>query len=37
MALALATHTPVPYWLSLPVVELGDWVDDVAAAMKARG
>lgn len=27
MRLAVTTYTPVPYWLSLPVQELHEYVD----------
>ena len=36
MRLAMATHTPVPYWLGLPVAELGEWVEEVSVALREQ-
>ena len=36
MRLAMATHTPVFYWLELPVVELGEWIDEVSTALREQ-
>jgi hypothetical protein len=38
-ALALAgadTHTPVTYWLSIPLIELSEWIDTIEKFQKKR-
>lgn len=32
--LSLATKTPIPYWLSLSLIELYDWIDPVNEASR---
>ena len=32
----MATYTPVTEWLALPVSELHEWVEIVAAELKAQ-
>jgi hypothetical protein len=32
--LAMLTHTPVTYWLALPLGELDRWVDTVVAIQR---
>lgn len=36
MRLAMAAHTPVSYWLGLPVSELGEWIEEVSAALREQ-
>lgn len=36
LALARVSHTPVPYWLSRPLVELNDWLQ-TAVKMNKKG
>jgi len=35
-SLSFATHTPIPYWLDLPLHELFDWHNTIAE-MKGEG
>lgn len=35
-SLSIATNTPIPYWLSLPLWELFSWLETVEKCMKAR-
>jgi hypothetical protein len=23
----MVTYTPIPYWLSIPIIELGEWIE----------
>jgi len=32
----MATYTPVDFWLSLPVDDLPEWIEIVAAELKPR-
>lgn len=31
------TYTSVSYWLSLPILELGDWIDAITKANEMGG
>ncbi len=34
LAMSVATYTPVPYWLSIPLAELARWVEDFLQMQK---
>ena len=34
LAMSVATYTPVPYWLSMPLIELARWVEDFLQMQK---
>ena len=34
LAMSVATYTPVPYWLSMPLAELARWVEDFLQMQK---
>ena len=37
LVLSRETHTPVPYWVSLPLGELSAWIDAFNALPRPKG
>ncbi len=35
LSMSVATYTPVSYWLSIPLIELTDWMGDVLEMQKS--
>lgn len=35
LAMSVATYTPVPYWLSMSLIELSKWVRDFSEMQKS--
>lgn len=37
VSMSQQTHTAVTYWLNMPLVDLGEWIDIVANSNKKGG